>query len=414
MKKLYLGILSLAGIIIAVPACKKDSTSNTGDSQVLAYNSAMIATNQSLENFILKAQTYDATNFTGKTHDEAKAIVDAFTQAGDQFLADMNQVLANKRTTGSLKSGGMLKDGPPCTSYDLIPGNTGQIQVGLVKSVADLIAETKGEVASIEAKYQKGEIDENTYMSALNTLKQQQSTKAVNTGFGAIMGTGASILTGLIVGAGTLPAVVAVTGVGLVVGTGVTWYCNWSSGLKLKNGQDGTAWYMTTGKSKLGDPIPSTMMAAGCDLTVCIDGYAPVYIHNLSLPDKGHKLTLNVSPPVKLEDASLTGSTEVCRIDEVMTATSCDQVSFVTAVTDPLDPGPEQSVTVIATIIPSVEGCDISFSMYGTDGYTKSGTYPTDAQGNASFYIPGGAAGVVDHVTITTSNGKTYTVTYMF
>jgi hypothetical protein len=87
---------------------------------------------------------------------------------------------------------------------------------------------------------------------------------------------------------------------------------------------------------------------------------------------------------------------------------------FVTAVPDPPDPAPLQSVTVNATIMPMVTGCNVTFSIVGTDGYTNSGTYPTHANGNASFYIPGGNAGVIDVVTITTSNGKTYTVSYVF
>ena len=409
-------VIALLLLLLAfVAGCKKDSSSGdaTGDSNLIAYNGAVISLNQSLEDFISKSQTYESTNFTIKTHDESKAIVDAFIQSGEKLKSDMDLVMAHKQgATGSLKSAhGAFEI--PCGPYDLVPGNTGQIQVGLVKSVADLISETKGDVAVIETKYKNGEIDENTYNTALNTLKVTKCTKAVNLGFGAIMGTGASIATGIIVGVTTAPAIITVTGVGLVVGTAVTWLANKVTGTKLKKGQSGDSYFLTTGKSKIGDPIPSTMMENGSDLTICIDGYAPVFLQNQTLPVKGHELTIQIAP-VKLEDAKTAGTTEVCFIDKEMEASTCEQVQFVTAVPNPLDPGPGEGVTVVATIIPVVAGCDVSFSIVGTDGYTKSGTYGTDANGNASFYIPGGAAGVVDHVTITSSNGKTFVVTYVF
>jgi hypothetical protein len=89
-------------------------------------------------------------------------------------------------------------------------------------------------------------------------------------------------------------------------------------------------------------------------------------------------------------------------------------VLYVTATPNPPDPGPYQGVTVTATIFPFVSGCQISFSIVGTDGYTNSETYETDANGQASFYIPGAEEGVHDIVTITASNGNTYTVTYTF
>jgi hypothetical protein len=170
---------------------------------------------------------------------------------------------------------------------------------------------------------------------------------------------------------------------------------------------------MSTGKSKLGDPIPSTMMQNGATLTICIDGYTPVCLKGLTLPDKGKEMTIQINP-VKIEDATEGMTTQVCRLDSLITGGTCDQVVFVTAVPNPPDPAPGQGVTVNATILPAVTGCNVSFSITGTDGYSNSGTYPTDSGGNASFYIPGGAVGVIDIVTITSSNGKTYTVSYVF
>jgi hypothetical protein len=246
----------------------------------------------------------------------------------------------------------------------------------------------------------------------MNQLKLMKTTKAFNLGIGAVLGTGASITTGLIIGTATLPAVAVVTGVGVTVGTGYYLISNWWYGIH-KNGVEYEKNLVTAVKGKIGDPIPSTMFENNSNMIICIDGYAPINLPNFELPEKGHKKTIEIKP-VKLEDAAEVTSTEVCFIDEELTASSCDEVAFVTATPYPQDPGPGEGVTVTASLMPSVEGCNISFSIVGTDGYSNSASYPSDAGGQASFYIPGGAEGVVDHVTITTSNGKQFIVTYVF
>jgi len=252
--------------------------------------------------------------------------------------------------------------------------------------------------------------------SPFGAICSQKTTKAACLTFGAVMGTGAGLFTGLALGSAgvaVLPAVAVVTGVGLVVGTTITWISSKIAGVERKSGKAVKQYILTTGKSKLGDPIPTSMMENGSDLSICIEGYAPVCLKKLALPAKGHEMSIQISP-VKLDDAETSGTTEVCFSDKLMAASTCDQVKFVTASANPPDPGPGEDVTIIATIIPAVTECNVSFSMSGTDGYTKSGTYATNSAGEASFYIPGGATDVVDHVTITTSNGKTYTVTYVF
>ena len=415
MKKTYLTGLFLA-LTLFFFFCGCDQINDLVDggdneSDVQDYNTAVTDVNKSLEDFILKTQTYESANFSGMTHDATKKIVDDFISSGEKLKADLDRV--TKYQTGAMLKNSQGINDNPCGPMDIIPDAGNGVSPGLVKNVADLISETKGEVAKIEQKYNNGEIDENTYNEALNTLKKTKTTKAVNLGFGAIMGTGAAIGTGLIIGAATLPAVATVTAVGVGVGAAVTWICNKVSGVKLKNGMDGEKYYMSTGVSKLGDLIPTTMMEDGSDLIITIDGYAPVNVKDFVLPEKGHKTTIEINP-VKLEDAKTDGTCEVCLIDEILEAATCDQVAFVTAVPNPQDPGPGEGVTVIATLIPTVAGCDVTFSIVGTDGYSDSGTYQTDPEGTASFYIPGGEEGVVDQVTIVTSNGKQYTVTYVF
>jgi hypothetical protein len=203
-----------------------------------------------------------------------------------------------------------------------------------------------------------------------------------------------------------------VTGVGVVVGTGYYLVSNWYYGI-YKNGNEEEKFLLTAVKGKTGDMIPSTMFENYSNMVICIDGYAPVSLSNFVLPEKGHKKTIEIKP-VKADAVDEYSTTEVCFYDEEMTATTCEEVGFVTATPYPQDPGPGQGVTVTASLMPATEGCNISFSIVGTDGYSNSATYSSDANGQASFYIPGGAEGVVDHVTITTSNNKQFIVTYVF
>lgn len=81
----------------------------------------------------------------------------------------------------------------------------------------------------------------------------------------------------------------------------------------------------------------------------------------------------------------------------------------------PPDPGPGESVTMTVKIFPAEQGVTISYSMQGTDGYTTSGQPTTDANGEITFTIPGGAAGVHDTITISVpSKGLEGTAEYDF
>ena len=282
----------------------------------------------------------------------------------------------------------------------------------MAKAVGDLIAETKGEVDEIEFKWKTGEIDDNTYYAAMNALKVEKPIKGVAIGFGAIMGTGAAI----VVGAATAPlslsalaTTAVVTGTGAVVGATCTWLANWYASEK----DGGQVYHMLTGTTNPGEALPINLFGENTNLIISPDGYAPVAIDNFQLPASGMSKKIEIEG-VELANADWSGSTQVCFYEEQLESVNCNEVQLVTAGPNPPDPAPSQGVTVIATLIPIAENCDISFSIVGTDGYSNSATYASDANGNASFYIPGGAEGIVDVVTITTSNGKTYTVTYVF
>lgn len=87
----------------------------------------------------------------------------------------------------------------------------------------------------------------------------------------------------------------------------------------------------------------------------------------------------------------------------------------LSATASPADPGAGQGVTVTGRVTPPTAGLSISFSIVGTDGYSKSSTVTTSASGTATFYIPGGAEGVVDTVTvILVETGQTISFSYVF
>jgi hypothetical protein len=82
----------------------------------------------------------------------------------------------------------------------------------------------------------------------------------------------------------------------------------------------------------------------------------------------------------------------------------------------PSDPGAGETVTVTIT----VNNCDpaatrVSYTVAGTDGYAAADTLGVGSSCQASFTIPGGAAGVVDVVTVeVVGAGVSQTVSYSF
>ncbi len=399
--------------------CSKDEDEELPKDLVVNYTASFTDVASTLQDFIMKAQVYESSNFESLTADQGKKIINDYITAGENFIKSVDDY--EKYKIGTKNSSPWLKNSmdSPCSMYDAIPDVGNGISPGFVKSVGDSIADTKGDVKKIEKKFNDGEISEEVFTAALDSLKKIKTLKAANFGMSSIIGAGTSGLTGAAIfsvgGIGmamSAPALLGPTAAGVVVGTGYYLISNWWSGIK-KNGQDDKLGEIVVASGKIGDPIPTTMLSNGASLTVAISGYAPVYIPAFILPSQGIKKTLEITP-IKLEDATPTTKVEVCTLEEEFTSENCEDVLYVTATPSPIDPGPGEGVTVTATIFPPIAGCQISFSIVGTDGYTKSETHETDANGKASFFIPGGAEGVFDIVTITTSNGHTYTVTYTF
>ena len=78
----------------------------------------------------------------------------------------------------------------------------------------------------------------------------------------------------------------------------------------------------------------------------------------------------------------------------------CSHVMFFAELRpNPSDPGPGQDVWVHATLAPMTEACPVNFTIVGTDSYANAATIWTNKDGEARFFVPGGAESVVDVVT---------------
>ncbi|MBI3660242.1 carboxypeptidase regulatory-like domain-containing protein [Candidatus Acetothermia bacterium] len=65
----------------------------------------------------------------------------------------------------------------------------------------------------------------------------------------------------------------------------------------------------------------------------------------------------------------------------------------------PADPAPKQSVIVTASILPRRAGVAVRMTVSGNDGYYNSQVLTTDANGQVSLFVPGGAKEITDTIT---------------
>lgn len=425
--------LLLVCLVLLLPSCKPDEPALEGDFKTVvnAYGYKVDEINNNLETFIQKAQAYESANFYELSIPEIRKIFDEYINSGEKLVKSFNDINKIKLTSYYYYQAEPDFPNPfrtpeadiPCSKYDFIPPLlTGSVSPGLAKTIGDLIGDTKADRALIEERYKKGEIDDNEYYDLVEGLRKEKLSKTANYTFGALMGTGAATFTGLAVGVVTLPAIATVTAVGVGVGTAVTWLANKYTG-SSKGGKappmyapgntSANTYYMATGKTTTGGNIPIQLIPEGSDLTIHVKGQAPVYIKDFKLPKAGTSREIDIHS-VKTNAVNKGDQAEVCYFDTPLTATSCNDILFVNAYASPANPSPGQSVSVVATVIPAIKGCDIHFHIIGTDGYEDSETIKTDANGQASFGIPGAEKGVFDKVSIKTSNGKSYTVTYTF
>ena len=209
---------------------------------------------------------------------------------------------------------------------------------------------------------------------------------------------------------------VATAGVKVLAAAGVTYGVCWLCGkagaaIGGTKANDAVGWCVSTGvEFGPGSVFPAPV---GSKCTIDIPGKPPIFIDESPGP-AGWVFEVDVKPG-NVETGELNGPPVLTPIDTGL-LNSCDSVFAISATTEPPDPGPGQSVTVIAVTIPPVAGCEMKFAVTGTDKpkpFHKAETTTTDAAGKATFFIPGGAKDVVDTVTVSVGGHDT-TLTYSF
>jgi hypothetical protein len=90
------------------------------------------------------------------------------------------------------------------------------------------------------------------------------------------------------------------------------------------------------------------------------------------------------------------------------------KVEIASFTTSPADPDPFQSYVAEALIECAPQGTQVTISMVGTDGFTKSATATIQGDANVTLTVPGAEAGVMDTITIAVSNGPTKRIAIVF
>lgn len=373
---------------------------------VPAYHQSLATLNQSHGDFF---KAYQALASASPDGDKA-----AFDAATDQFGAATKALV-----TAALTANGYSAQFPGLHKDDNPPQAVPQQAVVDIHKLGNSYVDRK---AALDLMLQEGKIDQATY----DALKKQTWGEFKANFAGGVVGGGAAIGTFLLVGGkaalatGTLvsiagPALAAVV-VGVAVKVTVT-YCFKPKapnlgGTKAFGNKSGAlesdeACYFATYEGKVGDTLS---VPPGAQVMIAIDGHEPIYLDPATLVDGGA-----VQVDAQLGDPATgtpNGPPIVTPIDPGSFGT-CDKVVSVNAVTEPADPGPGQTVLVHATSVPPVAGCTMKFSIHGTDNFSKAEDETTDASGTGTFSIPGGAAGVVDTVTVSIG-GHVSTLVYTF
>jgi hypothetical protein len=82
----------------------------------------------------------------------------------------------------------------------------------------------------------------------------------------------------------------------------------------------------------------------------------------------------------------------------VRAGTGVEVVAFKTA---PVDPAQFQGYVATVTIACATPGTNVTLSIRGSDGYTDQVTFTLQGNSDLNFFVPGGAKGVVDVISVT-------------
>lgn len=368
--------------------------------------------------FLQLNQQWEGGNFNQLGAPAIASLVSQYTTAGEMLQNALNHVNTVSAEMSTLQApiAGLITGAAGAS----VPGG-GNVPIGLPIKIGQHIQDTKNEVSKCQ---QLLEDDPNAYLTCTNKLRIEKTLAATGTGLSAIAGTAAGLGAKLIVsGAAFAGSGAAITvggpllvGAGVALGVKLLWsYCTSSGNIisypLLAATGTGEVCHMQTGNVSPGEKVPA-MIPGTADLMISIPGYVPVVLKNFTPPANGEDLKLDFDPVPA--DPNNPGQVITVDYNAVPnTASSCDQISAITASYSPLNPAAYQGVTVTGQLIPAVANCPMNYSIVGTDGYRKSESKTSSSAGTSTFSIPGGAGGVHDVVTIS-SNNFTYTVTYTF
>jgi len=375
------------------------------------FSSSISDFNMALAEYVEITQKCEGANFSKMSMDEVSSLMADYIKATEAYIEAYRYSMefnpsAAKSTQNKFDSNCLNAAG----SSTLSPT--------LPVKMAGIMKEVKVREKKTREDVQNGVKDENEGKNEMASTLIWALTSLFETGTAMIMATGAVLITGHAFRSMSRPpgwivgGTIKLTAAGLAGGS-VIYYATTSKEDSKEQKKGGEQDIILSGRTTVGGSIPLHLFPDNSDVVIAIDGYAPVALNNFKLPQSGMNKIIEVEG-VKLKDSKWGGTSVVCISEEKMTALSCVDVQFVNASAYPPNPAPGQGVTVTASLIPVATNCNISFTITGTDGYANSSTKPSNSNGQASFEIPGGAKEVVDVVTITSSNGKKYTVTYVF
>ncbi|PLX84262.1 MAG: hypothetical protein C0617_08340 [Desulfuromonas sp.] len=409
---------------------------DTGSPGSVALTTSIAGYNDAFEDVVAKnhvfavaAHAWEGANLDALSNAEAMVLLNAFIDTGEDLAAAMEALNASvdavSASKGVLSLGSGLsipQKGAGDEALNLVPGLDNGLSPGLVKAVGDLPKAALEDVKKLMAEYPQynnpDSTDAELFAHELKQVRQKHLVKAAETGVSSYMGVSGGLIgagtAGYLISAGVItvsaPAAVVI-GAGALGGYIGGKIINWMFTPSSCSSKASDVCTLTTGNIGADGKIPN-LFGAGGTFVMEIDGYAPITITNFQPPANGKEMVIDFKP-VPLDEVA-PGETITVDFEEVVSVSnSCSDIVSVTAVPSPLDPGPWTDVTVTATVYPVVSGCTVSFSMFGTDDYSKSDSPATDSSGAASFHIPGGAEGVHDTVTIR-ANGLTNTVVYTF
>lgn len=395
-------------LVLSLTTCGGGSgggASNLGD-QVDSLNSTA-------KTFIDKEQAFQNFDLTTATEDNLMDPLDEYMAAAEAFETEYRTFVDSREA--------YLEDLGVTTDSRIAVWMQGTADPQLAIQIGQLVEQGNTKGQECKGLLDAGKFDE--AQDCMNTAKKQLTAAAFRVGTSALVGGGTAAVTGLAIAAAPVTiSVVAATGITIGVGVvaGLVWdWCTAPSSprLRAQSSDLQECHFASRSTSFVGEtkPIAMTSLPQGTGtITINIPGHAPI-VREVTIGASGIHITLHLAADDADPADIKTGieDTETSDTPETPDGVTCADVSSIFATPSPTDPGPGEGVSVTATVFPPLSGCTVEFDVSGTDGYSDSGTPTSDSAGTISFYIPGGAEGIVDTVTVSSGSADT-TITYTF